>query len=209
MSWSESLDASLLKALAHPLRTRVLELIVEREEASPVELARALGQPLATVSHHTRVLRDLGCIELVRTEPRRGAIEHFYRAIALPLLDDEQWSQLPVAMRRGLTGQTFRRIFAEGSQAGAVGGFDRPGAAITRTLLALDERGWRELCGARPGARGGPAHPGAQRHPRGGRGRRRGRDPLVRARDPAFRPVRASDAHDEGAGPEHPSRRST
>lgn len=71
MSWSESLDASLLKALAHPLRTRVLELIVEREEASPVELARDLGQPLATVSHHTRVLRDLGCIELVRTE--RGA----------------------------------------------------------------------------------------------------------------------------------------
>lgn len=44
-------------------------------------------------------------------------------------------------MRRGLTGQTFRRIFVEGSEAGAAGGFDRPGAAITRTLLTLDERG--------------------------------------------------------------------
>jgi DNA-binding transcriptional ArsR family regulator len=145
MSWSESLDANLLKALAHPLRTRMLELIVEREEASPVELARELDQPLATVSHHARVLRDLGCIQLVRTEPRRGAVEHFYRAITLPFLDDEQWSRLPVALRRGLTGQTFRRIFAEGSEAGATGGFDRPGSAITRTLLALDERGWHEL----------------------------------------------------------------
>jgi len=81
----------------------------------------------------------------VRTEPRRGAVEHFYRAVALPFLDDAQWSRLPVAMRRRLTGQTFRRIFVEGSEAGAAGGFDLPGASITRTLLTLDERGWREL----------------------------------------------------------------
>jgi DNA-binding transcriptional ArsR family regulator len=145
MSSSQSLDAGLLKALAHPLRARILELIVEREEASPVELARELDQPLATVSHHTRVLRDLRCIELVRTVPRRGAVEHFYRAVALPFLSDDQWAQLPVAMRRGLTGQLFRRVFLEASEAGAVGGFDPPGAAITRVLLALDERGWHEL----------------------------------------------------------------
>jgi DNA-binding transcriptional ArsR family regulator len=145
MSWSQSLDTGLLKALAHPLRARMLELWVEREEASPVELARELDQPLATVSHHTRVLRDLRCIELVRTVPRRGAVEHFYRAVALPLLSDEQWAQLPVVMRRGLTGQLFRRVFAEASEAGAEGGFDPPGAAITRVLLALDERGWDEL----------------------------------------------------------------
>jgi len=145
MSWSNSLDAGLLKALAHPLRARILELIAEREEASPVELARELDQPLATVSHHTRVLRDLRCIELVRTVPRRGAVEHFYRAVALPFLSDEQWAQLPVVLRRGLTGQLFRRVFMEASEAGAEGGFDPPGAAITRVLLALDERGWREL----------------------------------------------------------------
>jgi DNA-binding transcriptional ArsR family regulator len=145
MSSSQSLDAGLLRALAHPLRARILELIVEREEASPVQLARELDQPLATVSHHIRVLRDLRCIELVGTVPRRGAVEHFYRAVALPLLTDDQWAQLPAVMRRGLTGQLFRRIFAEASEAGAKGGFDPPGAAITRVLLALDERGWHEL----------------------------------------------------------------
>jgi DNA-binding transcriptional ArsR family regulator len=145
MSWSQSLDAGLLKALAHPLRARILELIVEREEASPVELARELDQPLATVSHHTRVLRDLRCIELVRTVPRRGAVEHFYRAVALPFLSENHWAQLPVVLRRGLTAQLFRRVFTEASEAGAEGGFDPPGAAITRVLLALDDRGWREL----------------------------------------------------------------
>jgi hypothetical protein len=53
------------------------------------------------VSHHTRVLRDLGCIELVRTEPRRGAVEHYYRPVLRPFLDDEQWEQLSLVKRRG------------------------------------------------------------------------------------------------------------
>lgn len=145
MSSSQSLDAGLLKALSHPLRFRILELIVERGEASPVEMARALDEPLATVSHHTRVLRDLECIELVRTEPRRGAVEHFYRALELSFLGDEEWGEMPVVMRRGLAARLFRRVFAEASEAGGEGGFDRPGAALTRVLLALDEAGWREL----------------------------------------------------------------
>jgi hypothetical protein len=46
--------------------------------ASPSELPDALGEPLGNVSYHVRILRELDCIELVRTEPRRGALEHFY-----------------------------------------------------------------------------------------------------------------------------------
>ena len=34
---------------------------------SPVEMSRALDKPLATVSHHMRLLRDLGYVELLRT----------------------------------------------------------------------------------------------------------------------------------------------
>jgi len=145
MSFSNPLDARLLKALAHPLRARILESITDRGEASPVELARDLDQPLATVSHHTRVLRDLGCIELTRTEPRRGAVEHYYRSVLRPLLDDAQWEQLSLMERRGLAGQLVRRIFEAASSAGAAGGFDAAGAHVARVPLALDERGWEEL----------------------------------------------------------------
>jgi len=145
MSFSNPLDARLLKALAHPLRARILESITDRGEASPVELARDLDQPLATVSHHTRVLRDLGCIELTRTEPRRGAVEHYYRSVLRPLLDDAQWEQLSLMERRGLAGQLVRRIFEAASAAGAAGGFDAAGAHVARVPLALDERGWEEL----------------------------------------------------------------
>jgi DNA-binding transcriptional ArsR family regulator len=148
MSFSNPLDTRLLKALAHPLRERILESITDRGEASPVELARELDQPLATVSHHTRVLRDLGCIELVRTEPRRGAVEHYYRPVLRPFLDDEQWEQLSLVKRRGLAAQLLRRVFAEASAAGAHGGFDTAGAHVARMPLALDDRGWQELADA-------------------------------------------------------------
>ncbi len=145
MSFSNPLDARLLKALAHPLRARIFESITDRGEASPVELARELDQPLATVSHHARVLRDLGCIELTRTEPRRGAVEHYYRAVLRPFLDDAQWEQLSLMQRRGLAGQLLRRIFEEASAASADGGFDTAAAHVARVPLALDSRGWEEL----------------------------------------------------------------
>jgi DNA-binding transcriptional ArsR family regulator len=145
MSDLQPLDASLVKALGHPLRLRILEVITDRGEASPVGLAREFGRPLATVSHHARVLRDLGCIEVVRTEQRRGAVEHFYRAVRRPFLDDDEWAELPAVLRRGMARELFRRIFAEASEAGSVGGFDDPGAYIARVPFQLDERGWREL----------------------------------------------------------------
>jgi DNA-binding transcriptional ArsR family regulator len=145
MSFSNPLDARLLKALAHPLRERILESITDQGEASPAALARELDQPLATVSHHTRVLRELGGIELTRTEPRRGAVEHYYRAVLRPFLDDAQWEQLSLVKRRGLAGQLLRRIFADASAAGAGGGFDPAGAHVARVPLALDDRGWQEL----------------------------------------------------------------
>ena len=35
---------------------------------------------LRSVAYHVRVLKKLGCIELVESLPRRGAVEHVYRA---------------------------------------------------------------------------------------------------------------------------------
>jgi DNA-binding transcriptional ArsR family regulator len=145
MSVPHSLDESLVKALAHPLRWRIVDTMVERGEASPVQLARLLDEPLATVSHHTRVLRDLGCIELTRTEPRRGAVEHYYRALMPAFFDDEQWKRVPIMLRRGVAGQIFRRIVDDAAAAGAVGAFDAPGAHLDRLLVELDDDGWREL----------------------------------------------------------------
>src|SRR5690349_20329496 len=74
------LQQRLMKALSHPLRVQVLDLLNSREW-SPRELEAELGEGLSQVSYHVKVLKDFELIEMTRTEPRRGAVEHFYRAI--------------------------------------------------------------------------------------------------------------------------------
>jgi DNA-binding transcriptional ArsR family regulator len=145
MSASQPLDESLSKALGHPLRWRILELVNERGEASPVEIARALDQPLATVSHHVRVLRESGSLEMTRTEQRRGALEHYYRVLMPAFFDDEQWNRVPIALRRTVAGQIFGSIVEEAAAAGEIGGFDAPGAHVDRMVVELDDPGWTEL----------------------------------------------------------------
>lgn len=136
---------SLARVLTHPLRPRILELLAARGEASPNEMAAELDVPLGMLSYHTRLLRDLGWIELVRTEPRRGAVEHFYRSVVRPFVDDDGWERLPVGVRRRLAGMTIGQILRSAAEATQSGGFDQPGAHVDRLWLELDEEGWIEL----------------------------------------------------------------
>jgi DNA-binding transcriptional ArsR family regulator len=138
------LDEALLKAISHPLRHRLLGLLDNRV-ASPNELARELDLPLGRVSYHIRLLADLGAIELVRTEPRRGALEHFYRAVTRGWFSDDDWARLPRTARRGIVGQSLQRIFSDVTAAVDAGGFDGPASQVTRTPLELDERGLQEV----------------------------------------------------------------
>ena len=59
-------DPRYAKALAHPLRIRILALLAERD-ASPVQLAQRLDATLGTVAYHVRTLQKLGLIEMVAT----------------------------------------------------------------------------------------------------------------------------------------------
>jgi DNA-binding transcriptional ArsR family regulator len=56
-----------LIALSNPLRAEVLRILVERP-ASPVEMARELGESTQNVSHHCKRLVELDCAELVEEE---------------------------------------------------------------------------------------------------------------------------------------------
>ena len=73
-------DHDLLVALRHPLRRRILREMADGEAISPRQLSDALGQPLSNVSYHVRVLAERAVINLVRTTPTRGSVQHFYRS---------------------------------------------------------------------------------------------------------------------------------
>lgn len=57
--------------------------MIDGRVASPNELAEALDEPLTNVSYHVRMMHDLAVLELVEIEPRRGALEHYYRLAAV------------------------------------------------------------------------------------------------------------------------------
>lgn len=74
-----SIDPRLAKALSNDVRAQALDLITDGAK-SPTTIADELGLDVRGVAYHVRVLKKLGCIELVETLPRRGAVEHIYRA---------------------------------------------------------------------------------------------------------------------------------
>jgi len=141
-----AIDQRIMKALSHPLRVRMLTLL-NQKVASPSELADELDEPLGNVSYHMRFLADLKMVKLVRTEPRRGAVEHYYEALEPPLVSDEDWAQLPVTLRRSLSDSTLTNIARDLKGAGEAGGFDRDNIHVSRVALTLDQQGWDELSG--------------------------------------------------------------
>jgi DNA-binding transcriptional ArsR family regulator len=140
----ETSEARIAKALAHPLRARILQRLGERV-ASPGDLAVELDAPLGVVSYHVRMLRDYDCVELVRTEPRRGALQHFYRATARPVLEEDQWRNLPSGLRKELAGATIGELVDDLGTSADAGLLEDPEVIITRTPLELDERAFKKL----------------------------------------------------------------
>jgi DNA-binding transcriptional ArsR family regulator len=145
--YSDINDPRLIKALAHPLRVRILSILETRDMASPNEMAEELGVSLGVMSCHVRRLHALGFLELVKRTPRRGAIEHHYRAKARPNVTDEGWAETPSIVKRAMVGASLQQITGFINAAAAQGGFDRGDAHLSRTVVALDEEGWKELAG--------------------------------------------------------------
>jgi len=66
-----------LRAMADPLRSTLLDLLLERA-ATVSELAAAVGRPKSTVAHHVNVLMDAGMLQVVRTRRVRAIDERYY-----------------------------------------------------------------------------------------------------------------------------------
>jgi DNA-binding transcriptional ArsR family regulator len=142
---ASAVDSRMAKALAHPLRVQLLSLLNEGV-ASPNELAKKLDEPLTNVSYHVRMLHDLGCIELVETEPRRGALEHYYRAIVRPFFGDRDWKRLPKNARGSISDAVLQLVWDDTAEAIKTGLFDeREDRHLSRTFLCVDEQGWQDL----------------------------------------------------------------
>ena len=105
------------------MRTRILAILNERV-ASPNEISEMIDERLPNVSYHVRALLDLGCIELVSTAQRRGAIEHYYRALVRPFFSDRDWKRLPRSGRQAISDVALQMIWEDVSDAIKAGTFE-------------------------------------------------------------------------------------
>jgi DNA-binding transcriptional ArsR family regulator len=137
-------DPRLVKGLAHPLRIHILRVLEDRV-ASPSEIAEEIEAPLGNVSYHVRFLARVGLIELSSTKPRRGAVEHYYRAVGRPQISAQAWELVPQVVKDALIGSTLHKIGEMVAAAAQAGGFDGDKAHVSRRAYALDERGFDEL----------------------------------------------------------------
>jgi DNA-binding transcriptional ArsR family regulator len=137
-------DPRLVKALAHPLRVRILAVLQDRV-ASPSDLAEELRAPLGNVSYHVRILAQLGLLKLVKKRPRRGAIEHYYEARSRVRISDRAWGQVPKVVKEAMVDATLDQVSSYVEKSAESGGFERADAHLTRQPLRLDEQGWSEL----------------------------------------------------------------
>lgn len=140
-------EQQLVKVVGHPIRVKALAVLAQRV-ASPKEIALELGEKLSNVSYHVRELEALGVIELVDTKQRRGATEHYYRAVTREQDGNRDWAKLSVSEREAVStyfGQLIVTDFASSQEAGLLD--RRADRQLSRTPLLVDEEGWAELRG--------------------------------------------------------------
>lgn len=139
-------DPRLIKALDHVLRQHIL-LATVAGEVSPNELSQALGEGLSQVSYHVKVLRDDcdGIIEEIRTEPRRGAVEHYYRATEKSLLPAKTWRRLKKGLQAVIGAGQASDLFNDLAEALKAGKLQGAHDHLVRTPLVLDTKGQQNV----------------------------------------------------------------
>ncbi|HEX5929789.1 MAG TPA: hypothetical protein VFY48_10390 [Solirubrobacterales bacterium] len=146
---------TICAALKHPLRAHILEILNEgpkspsqfvEEGLVPRDLYRTYPQALSLTAYHFRELEKEGCLEVVQSIPRRGALEHVYEGKARVYLTDAEFEKLSRVQRRRLSRTSFQGLVARADGAMRADTFDaRTDRHLTWMPMQLDEQGWSEL----------------------------------------------------------------
>ncbi len=134
----------LMRAMSHPLRYQILTHLNDREW-SPNELSDQLVDGLSQVSYHVKVLKEYGLIELTRTAPRRGAVEHFYRATERTIIGMDMAREIPKNSRQMLIGGVLGEVNDDVNESFEIGLYDsRDDYHVVRIPMLLDEKACRD-----------------------------------------------------------------
>lgn len=132
-------------AFGHWIRLEALAILAEGK-ASVAEIARAIGVSVPRLSGHIRGLYEHGLIEDMGTRTARNANERFYRAVAIPYIDDETYRAMTPEERRDPIGLIIQATIAETLASLRAGKMDHDeNARMISDCLWVDARGREEV----------------------------------------------------------------
>jgi DNA-binding transcriptional ArsR family regulator len=128
-------------ALSNALRVEILSALNDRPYTT-AELAKLIKQPLSTTGNHIKALRDDGAIEVAETRMARAVPQNVYRAIRLPILNEEEMAELSFEARQEINSIALQNATAEAMAALAAGKFsDDPKAHLIWSWHHVDVEG--------------------------------------------------------------------
>jgi DNA-binding transcriptional ArsR family regulator len=144
----EYVDGDMAKAMAHPLRIQIIAALNKRV-MSPSGFSRKYDEKVQNVSYHFRILKEYDLIEEAGTRPVRGSTEHFYRATKRVLFDGKAWEDLPLSVKKGVSGGILSDFLEAVAIAMLGETFDSSDDRMAVWLQKrLDEQGWEEAVAA-------------------------------------------------------------
>jgi DNA-binding transcriptional ArsR family regulator len=142
-----------MRALAEPLRTRILEALGERPMTT-IQVAKRLNERHTKLYHHIGVLEGAGLIEVVESRQNRGTVEKYYVPAARRFVVDRRaFSAGPDAEEaragvQSLLVGTLEKTIAEVEKSFAAGLFAQESATpglVTHRHLRLTKAQLEEL----------------------------------------------------------------
>lgn len=119
-------------ALSHKIRVEILILLNEASY-TVAEIAALLDLPANNVSNHVRRMLEDGAIEVAKSEPRRGTMVYWYRAVELPYYSKEEAEALTEMERQVTAGLVVQSGLAE-----VMAALFKGNLADFRTILSWD-----------------------------------------------------------------------
>jgi hypothetical protein len=141
--------------ISHPVRVQILTIANERDISPARYVEEVMGIPsgepahrkaVSHIAYHFNELADAGCLKIVDELPRRGSIEHVYRAGVRAHFTDEEWADLPDDEKHRITTITWQGLMARTEAARLAATIDaKDDRWLAWTAASLDERGWAEM----------------------------------------------------------------
>lgn len=140
----QNVEDAVSYALAHRIRIEIRCLLNEGIYTA-AELAARTPWSLPTISYHLKELLSSRSIEVAKIEKVRNVDQHFYRAVELPVVDDEEAENLPPEVKQEYAAVILQAVIAECLGALRAQKLNQPLVRMMWSWFNLGEQGRQEL----------------------------------------------------------------